>query len=290
MRDIYFSAGMVGLLCVGLAVYAVRAALLGRARHERVDRDGGSRFVGKRFMEFGYWLIGPVVALVDKLGATPNGVTLFSILPGAGAGVAMAAGWFGLACFLATMSAFADIIDGLLARRQRVASDAGEVLDAAVDRYSEFFFLGGLLIHYRQSLPMMLLVLGAIAGGYMVSYATVKAEAMGVEAPRGSMRRSERAIYLFFGAGFTPLAALLAAPDAPLVVRNAPMVFALAVVAGVANLSVIRRTRATIAAIHERERLQRLGSPPVVTEVAAATVIDQTPASLLPVGTSKASA
>jgi phosphatidylglycerophosphate synthase len=261
MRDIYFSAGMVGVLCVGLVVYGIRAAIAGRARHERVDRDGGSLFVGKRFMEFGYWLVSPVVAFVDKLGATPNGVTVFSLLPGAGAGVAMAAGWFGLACFLATMSAFADIIDGLLARRQGVASDAGEVLDAAVDRYSEFFFLGGLLIHYRESLPMMLLVLAAIAGGYMVSYATVKAEAMGVEAPRGSMRRSERAIYLFFGAGFTPLAAILAGPDAPLVVRNAPMVFALAVVAGVANVSVIRRTRATIAAVHEKELVERAGRP-----------------------------
>jgi phosphatidylglycerophosphate synthase len=289
MRDIYFSAGMVGVLCVGLVVYGIRAAILGRARHERVDRDGGSLFVGKRFMEFGYWLIGPVVAWVDRLGATPNGVTVFSILPGAAAGVAMAAGWFGLACFLATMSAFADIVDGLLARRQGVASDAGEVLDAAVDRYSEFFFLGGLLIHYRDSLPMMLLTLGAIAGGYMVSYATVKAEAMGVPAPRGSMRRSERAIYLFFGAGFTPLATILAGPDASLAVRNAPMVFALGVVAVVANVSVIRRTRVIIAAIQERERLQRAGGP--ATVVAPVTAVAQpASSSLLPVGTSKVSA
>jgi phosphatidylglycerophosphate synthase len=282
MRDIYFSAGMVGLLCVGLLVYGVRAAILGRARHERVDRDGGSAFVGKRFMEFGYWLIGPVVAFVDKLGATPNGVTVFSILPGAGAGVAMAFGWFGLACLLATMSAFADIVDGLLARRQGVASDAGEVLDAAVDRYSEFFFLGGLLIHYRTSPLMMMLVLGAIAGGYMVSYATVKAEAMGVAAPRGSMRRSERAIYLFFGAGFTPLATILAGADAPVAFRDAPMVFALLVVAAVANVSVVRRTRAIIAAIHEKERLQRAGSPALATPIA--------PPTLRPVGTSKVSA
>ena len=288
MRDIYFSAGMVGIAVVGLGLYGIRAALLGRARHERVDRDGGSAFVGKRFMEFGYWLVGPVVALLDRLGATPNGVTAFSIVPGAAAGVAMAFGWFGLACFLATTAALADIIDGLLARRQGVASDAGEVLDAAVDRYSEFFFLGGLLIHYRASLAMSVLVLGAIAGGYMVSYASVKAEAMGVAVPRGSMRRSERAIYLFFGAGFTPLAAALARPDAPLAVANAPILFALVVVAVVANVSVIRRTRATISAIRTRERegvSQESRGEPARSDDALPTV-SQPPL----VGTSKVSA
>src|SRR6185436_1873742 len=138
-------------------------------------------------------------------------------------------------------------------------------------------------IHYRASLPMMALLLAAIAGGYMVSYATVKAEAMGVAAPRGSMRRSERAIYLFFGAGFTPLAEILAGADASLVARNLPMVFALTVVAVVANVSVVRRTRATIAAIQERERLQREGNPMVAPVAAPAST-------LLPVETSKPSA
>jgi phosphatidylglycerophosphate synthase len=253
MQDLYFSAGMVGLLCLGLTLYGVRAVLVGRARHERVDRDGGSAFVGKRFMEFGYWLIGPVVALLHRWGATPNGVTVFSIVPGFAAGVAVAFGWFGLGCVLATMAAFADIVDGLLARRQGVSSDAGEVLDATVDRYSEFFFLAGLLVHYRDSVVASLLVLAALGGGFMVSYVTVKAEAMAVPAPRGSMRRSERAIYLFFGAGFTPLAEVLAGPDRPLVARNAPILFALAVVALVSNASVLRRVRAIVASIRRRE-------------------------------------
>jgi CDP-diacylglycerol--glycerol-3-phosphate 3-phosphatidyltransferase len=264
MQDLYFSAGMVGLLCLGLTVYGVRAALVGRARHERVDRDGGSAFVGKRFMEFGYWLIGPVVALLDRWGATPDAVTVFSIVPGFAAGVAVAFGWFGLACMLATMAAFADIVDGLLARRQGVSSDAGEVLDATVDRYSEFFFLAGLLVHYRDSVLASVLVLAALGGGFMVSYVTVKAEAMTVAAPRGSMRRSERAIYLFFGAGFTPLAELLAGPDRPLVARNAPILFAVAVVALVSNASVLRRVRAVVASIRRREaeRASRSASAP----------------------------
>lgn len=260
MQDLYFSAGMVGLLCVGLVVYGVRALFLGRARHERVDRDGGSLFVGKRFMEFGYWLIGPVVGWLDRLGATPDRVTLFSIVPAAGAGVAVAFGWFGLSCVLATMAAFADIVDGLLARRQGVSSDAGEVLDATVDRYSEFFFMAGLLVYYRDHVAVCVLILAALAGGYMVSYATVKAEAMQVPAPRGSMRRSERAVYLFFGAGFTPLAQLLAGPDRSLLARQAPILLAVAIVAVVANVSVVRRVGAIVALIREREAQAKLES------------------------------
>jgi len=253
MKDLYFALGMYGILVVGALLYGLRAALRGRARHERVDRDGGSLFMGKPFMEFGYWLIGPVVALLDRLGVTPNGVTVFSLLPAATAGIAVAFGWFGLGCLLATTAAFADIVDGLLARRQGVSSDAGEALDAAVDRYSEFFFMTGLLVYYRAVLPLFLLAAFVLLGGYMVSYATAKAEALAVPAPRGSMRRSERAVYLFFGAGFTPLCELVAGPSRPLAVRQAPMVFAIAIVAVVANVSVVHRFRAIIASIRGRE-------------------------------------
>ena len=272
--DFHFAAVMYSILVGGGLLYGVRAALKGRARHERVERDGGSVFVGKPFMEFGYWLMGPVVALADRLGATPNGVTAFSLLPAAGAGVAVAFGAFGLGCLLATAAALADIVDGLLARRQGVSSDAGEALDAAVDRYSEFFFMTGLLVYYRNVLPLLLLSAFVLLGGYMVSYATVKAEALAVPAPRGSMRRSERAVYLFFGAGFTPLCELLVGPSRPLVVRQAPMVVAIVIVAVVANVSVVRRFHAIITAIRARERQSggaaKAGSSVVVDDQRAA--------------------
>ena len=236
-----------------------------------MERDGGSAFVDKRFMEFGYWLMGPVVALADRLGATPNGVTAFSLLPAAGAGVAAAFGQFGLACLLATAAALADIVDGLLARRQGVSSDAGEALDAAVDRYSEFFFMTGLLVYYRNVLPLLLLSAFVLLGGYMVSYATVKAEAMQVPAPRGSMRRSERAVYLFFGAGFTPLAELLAGPDRSLLVRQAPILLAVAIVAVVSNVSVVRRVGSIVALIRAREAEAKLDGARLTAGGATAT-------------------
>ena len=82
-----------------------------------------------------------------------------------------------------------------------VSSDAGEVLDAAVDRYVEFFFLGGLMIYYRDIAALLILTLFALVGSFMVSYSSAKAEALHVPAPKGSMRRPERAVYLTAGRG-----------------------------------------------------------------------------------------
>ena len=62
-------------------------------------------------------MLEPVVDALAALGVTPNMVTLFSLVPAAGAGVALAFGWFGLACVLATVGAFCDMVDGLLARK-----------------------------------------------------------------------------------------------------------------------------------------------------------------------------
>ena len=44
----------------------------------------------------------------------------------------------------------------------------------------------------------------------MVSYSTAKAEALGVEPPRGAMRRQERAVYFVLGAALVPIVAAAA--------------------------------------------------------------------------------
>ena len=74
-------------------------------------------FLDKRTMEMVYWMLDPVIDFLAALRITPNMVTLFSLLPAAGAGVALAFGWFGLASVLAVMATFCDILDGLLARK-----------------------------------------------------------------------------------------------------------------------------------------------------------------------------
>jgi len=146
IKDIYFAIGMFLLAVVVPGIYLMRAALKGRARHARTEADGGSKFLNKAAMEMGYWMLAPLIEALAALHITPNMVTFFSLVPALLAAVAAAFGWFGLACVLATLGSLCDLVDGVLARRTGVASDAGEVLDAAVDRYIEFLFLAGVAI------------------------------------------------------------------------------------------------------------------------------------------------
>jgi len=201
-----------------------------------------------------YWVLEPLIDFLAALHITPNMVTLFSLLPAAGAGVALAFGWFGLASVLAVMATFCDILDGLLARKTGVSSNAGEVIDAAVDRYGEMFFLGGLVYYYRTHDQVLFIVLAAIIGSFMVSYVTAKAEAMGVPAPRGAMRRGERAAYLIFGAAFTPLSKAVFANSPSLAVHELPIILALTIVAVVSNISVLQRLGAIIEALRAKDK------------------------------------
>src|SRR5215831_7020868 len=253
MKDVYFSIFMFVLLGGVVVAYLGRTLLRGRARHARTDADGGSVFLNKASMELGYWLLRPVVDVLSGLRITPNMVTGFSLVPALAAGVAVAFGWFGLACVLATAGSLCDLVDGVLARRLGTASDAGEVVDAAVDRYVESFFLGGLIIYYRSHWMMLLLCVLAFFGSFMVSYTTAKAEAMDVPPPRGLMRRAERAIYLLVGSGLTGLtkAAFADAPSHAL--RELPIIVAITTVAVVTNISSVQRLSAIARALRARQ-------------------------------------
>jgi CDP-diacylglycerol---glycerol-3-phosphate 3-phosphatidyltransferase len=137
-----------------------------------------------------------------------------------------------------------DALDGLVARRTGSASVAGALLDASIDRYEEFFFLGGIAVYFHDSTWALLLTLFALSGSFMVSYGSAKAEALGVPVPAGAMRRTERAVCLCLGVALTPVL-LWAAPGSSLPpwAMHAPLFAALAVVAVVANISAVRRLR-----------------------------------------------
>jgi CDP-diacylglycerol--glycerol-3-phosphate 3-phosphatidyltransferase len=263
MQDVYFSIFMAVLLGGVVVTYLVRALVSGRARNARTDADGGSVFLNKAAMEMGYWLLDPVIGALQALRITPNAVTAFSLVPAFAAGVAVALGWFGLACVLATMGSLCDLVDGVLARRTGIASEAGEVFDAAVDRYVEAFFLGGLIVYYRPYWIVLLIALGALLGSVMVSYTTAKAEAMGVPPPRGAMRRAERAVYLLVASGLTPFTKVLFEGSPSHALRELPIILALTIVAVVSNVSAVQRFAALAQALRERE--QKAGRPPAPT-------------------------
>jgi CDP-diacylglycerol--glycerol-3-phosphate 3-phosphatidyltransferase len=237
--DVYFCYVTAALWVIAAGLYAVRIAARGAVQSDRVSKIGGTAMFGRGLMDMTYWAIEPVVRGLVALGVTPNGLTWSALVLGLGAGLALALGWFGLATLLATLSTIGDILDGQVARLTNSGSNRGELLDAAVDRYTEFAFLAGLVIYLRTSWWQMALALGATLASFMVSYATAKAEALQVAPPRGLMRRHERSIYLIAGIGVTPLVGpALVARDLPYVT---PCLIALGVVAAVGNIAAVLR-------------------------------------------------
>ena len=239
MKDAYFIYGMLVLVVATAAAYGVRVMVYGVARSERVAKIGGTPILGQELMDWTYWAVGPIVRGLAAAGITPNMLTWAAFVFGCGAGVALAFGWFGLAVMLATFSTVGDILDGQVARMTNTGSDRGELLDAAVDRYTEFAFLAGLVIFFRESVLLVLLTMAALLASFMISYTSAKAEALQVSPPRGLMRRHERAVYLICGVGFTALfGTWIASHGLPAIT---PLIAALLAVAVIGNAAAVIR-------------------------------------------------
>jgi phosphatidylglycerophosphate synthase len=235
----YLTCATCALWFLIIALYGIRIASRGAVLSERVSKIGGTALVGRGIMDATYWAIEPVVRGLAALGITPNGLTWSALVLGLAAGVAIGFDWFGLACLLATLSTIGDILDGQVARLTHSGSNRGELLDAAIDRYTEFAFLAGLALRLRDSAWQLALVLAAVLASFMVSYASAKAEALQVSPPRGLMRRHERALYLILGVGLVPvLAPVMIAHDWP---YATPVLAAVALVAVIGNLAAVQR-------------------------------------------------
>ncbi len=241
IKDAYFVVLTGGLWLAAFSLYAVRVVARGAHRSERVAQIGGTALVGQEIMDATYRAVEPVTRALVRLGITANAVTWTSLVLGLGAGVALAVGWFGLACMLATASTMLDILDGQVARYRQTGSPRGELLDAVVDRYTELAFVGGLVLYLRDSAPLMVLALAALNACFMVSYASAKAEALHVTVPRGLMRRHERAVYLITGAGLTSALGGTIHSQWPALPTLTPMLIGLAVVAVIGNVAAITR-------------------------------------------------
>ena len=147
------------------------------------------------------------------------------------------------------------------------------MLDASADRYGEFFSPGGLAVFFRASAGALCLALAAIAGSFMVSYGSAKAEAMSAAVPPGVMRRTERAICLCLGVGAAAsLDAMAARGWAPAWAAAAALASALAVLAVAANVSAVRRIARIARAATQAPppvRVERRPSDPTARVLAA---------------------
>jgi CDP-diacylglycerol--glycerol-3-phosphate 3-phosphatidyltransferase len=210
-----------------------------------------------------------VLALADSIarrlvgvGVSANAVTLASLaLSGTGAAL-VALSRFGWAAGALLLSSLGDALDGAVARRSGTASVRGALLDAAADRYGELLLLGGLAVRFRASVPWLVTILAAIAGSFMVSYGSAKAEALAARVPPSAMRRPERAVCLCVGIAATAALEALASRGALATWGvHLPLLLALGLIAVVGNTSAVRRLR-LVATTHPTARTFLVTSVP----------------------------
>jgi phosphatidylglycerophosphate synthase len=197
------------LLAIVIAIRIVHAANVPHPPGgwlQRFKARGRSYLVGRGFVDATYWAMRPIAKKLVEDGVSANAVTWASAAFGAAAGMALAAGHFGLGAWLVASSALCDALDGVVARMSATASPAGEALDSSVDRYNEFFCLTGLALYFRTNAWMLAIVLLALHGAFMVSFAEIKAATLRVVVPPGWMRRADRASLIIVGAALTALA------------------------------------------------------------------------------------
>lgn len=144
------------------------------------------------------WVLDPLGGFFNRLGLTPNMMTMLGLLGNTVGAIFLARGNMlvgGL--FIALMTPI-DALDGTMARLRGESSDFGAFVDSVSDRYSELIIYGGLLYHFLTQGDSLggMLVFGAAAGSVLVSYVKARAEGLGYQAKVGLLTRAERYIVL----------------------------------------------------------------------------------------------
>jgi len=198
------------LLVVSIPVYIARCLYKGVPRDREMEARGGSALIGLHVRHYFVWLVSPLWRLFVATGVRADSVTLGAALLGAGSGLAVACGRFGLGGALTLASGALDALDGRLARFRGEQSGAGAALDSILDRYVDFALLAGLGWFYRGTwvlVPVMLALLGA----FLVPYVRAKGEALRADADltSGLLARPERVVILGVTIAVSPLVELV---------------------------------------------------------------------------------
>ena len=158
-------------------------------------------------------LLGPFVAAADRVGLTPDRVSLiaFGFAIAAGGAFALATPvWYALGGAFVLANGWLDLVDGALARAQGVDGDGGDLLDHVLDRYADIAMLVGL----AAGIDAYALGLAAVTGVLMTSYLGTQIQAVGLGREYGGLvGRADRLAVI--GIGGVAAAVTLGLPAVP---------------------------------------------------------------------------
>lgn len=265
MHSLWITFGPVLLINALLIVSFVVFLLKRRTLPLPVEMQGRhqSRILGALFHHYWYWLTEPVARFCVTMRLSPNIITFMGFCVSSASALLFAQGWFGYAGWVMIFGSSFDLIDGKVARLTGRASRSGAFFDSVLDRVSEGIVLLGLAMYYRSGW-MLPVVIIALIGSMMVSYARARGEGVGVVCKTGPMQRPERVAYLAIASVLQPVADSLllrwyAAPPAVLVI------VALALIALLTTCTVIYRTVFIMNALDTADRTQ--GAPETIPQM-----------------------
>ncbi len=140
----------------------------------------------------------PVGSVIRRTGLGADHLTLLGLVLAGATAVALATGRLGLALVLLVTTAFADLLDGPVAKAAGTAGPRGAFFDSVADRVTDSLVLGGLAWYMasERGAHVAVLPLAVLATSNLISYERAKAESLGYSAKGGLMERAERIIVL----------------------------------------------------------------------------------------------
>ena len=144
-------------------------------------------------------VLDPIGAFFNRIGLTPNTMTILGLIGNAIGAVFLAMGHMTIGGIIILLMGPVDALDGTMARLRGEPGKFGAFVDSVTDRYSELIILMGLLYYYveKGDAVATLLIYAAAAGSVLVSYIRARGQSLGWDTKVGILTRMER--YLVLG-------------------------------------------------------------------------------------------
>jgi CDP-diacylglycerol---glycerol-3-phosphate 3-phosphatidyltransferase len=180
-------------------------------------------------------ILTPVVRLAMALRLTPNAITVIGLALTVVASILVGSGWLLIGAALLAIGSVLDAVDGALARAQGGGTLFGGFFDSPLDRSGEavlYIGIGAWLLRTQAEpiLPVLLLMV-ALAGSFLVSYAHARAQGIGLAADVGLAPRTERLVLVIVGVALAGLG------------WTAGLMGALVIIAALTIVTVVQRIR-----------------------------------------------